>query len=203
PDEATAGVWRQSFPVPFGDEAQTAVAQAGISKSLLYAIMRHESGFSPTALSPVGARGLVQLMPTSARGIAELYGIPSLGAGALSRPGYNLQIGALFLSQLLSFYRSNHVIVAAAYNAGPYAAAGWVKKWRHLPTDAFVESIPYPITRTYVMQVTASAQTYAWLYPEWGEIERDQLGRSPAMPGTFGPFMKRPDDSESLRAAVN
>ncbi len=203
PDEATAGVWRQSFPVPFGDEAQTAVAQAGISKSLLYAIMRHESGFSPTALSPVGARGLVQLMPTSARSIAELYGIPSLGAGALSRPGYNLQIGALFLSQLLSFYRSNHVIVAAAYNAGPYAAAGWVKKWRHLPTDAFVESIPYPITRTYVMQVTASAQTYAWLYPEWGEIERDQLGRSPAMPGTFGPFMKRPDDSESLRAAVN
>lgn len=67
-----------------------------------------------------------------------------------------------------------------------------MKKWGHLPTDAFVESMPFPQTRAYVMQVTATAQTYAWLYPEWGEIERDTLARSPTLPRTLGPFMQRP-----------
>ncbi len=192
PDNATASAWRQAFPQAFYSEASDAAQKADISRTLLYAIMRHESAFIPTTVSKAGAYGLVQLLPSAAKSIAELYKLPVPGTGGLLKPAPNLQIGALYLSQLLSFYRNNQAAAAAAYNAGPYAVQGWMKKWGHLPTDAFVESMPFPQTRAYVMQVTATAQTYAWLYPEWGEIERDTLARSPTLPRTLGPFMQRP-----------
>ncbi len=191
PDDSTAQMWRQSFPRAFADEAGAASQTAGISRSLLYAIMRHESAFVPTAVSKAGAYGLVQLLPGSAKSVAELHKLPYAGAASLLKPQINLAIGAHYLAQMLSFYRGNLQVTAAAYNAGPYAARDWVKRWQHLPTDAFVENIPYPATRAYVMQVSASAQTYAWLYPEWQELAADKVGRSPLLPQGFGPFMQR------------
>ncbi|MBI5607542.1 MAG: transglycosylase SLT domain-containing protein [Deltaproteobacteria bacterium] len=192
PDDSTAQVWRQSFPQAFYDEVDAATAQAAIGRSILYAIVRHESAFIPTVVSKAGAYGLVQVLPSAARSIAELYDLPYGGTGALLRPATNLQIGALYLAQLMSFYKGNLPVVAAAYNAGPYAARDWVKRWQNQPTDVFVENIPYPATRAYVMQVTASAQTYAWLYPEWQEISAGSLLRSPNLPRGFGPFMQKP-----------
>lgn len=192
PDDATAAVWRQSFPTPFLVETEAASQQARIGKALLYAIMRHESHFNPNAVSKANAHGLVQLLPNAAKAVAELHGVPVQGVQGLYKPGYNLQVGALYLAQLLSFFGGNQGLAAAAYNCGPYATKGWVQRWKDLPTDAFVETIPYPATRAYVMQVTATAQTYAWLYPEWGEIERDGLARNPMLPRVFGPFMVRP-----------
>ncbi len=198
PDDSTAGVWRQSFPKAFYTEAVTAAKSAEISKSFLYSIMRHESAFVPTAVSKAGAYGLVQLLPSAAKMIAGVYDLPAPGAGGLKRPETNLQIGALYLSQLLSFYRNNQALAAAAYNAGPYAVQGWVKKAGTLPTDVFVETIPYPATRAYVMQVTATAQTYAWLYPEWQEIQRDILARPAKLPGSLGPFLVKPAESTAV-----
>lgn len=191
PDDSTAQMWRQSFPRAFAEEALAASQSAGISRSLLYAIMRHESAFVPTAVSKAGAYGLVQLLPGSAKNVAELHKLPYAGAASLLRPQINLAIGAHYLAQMLSFYKGNLQVTAAAYNAGPYAARDWVKRWQHLPTDAFVENIPYPATRAYVMQVSASAQTYAWLYPEWQELAADKVARSPLLPQGFGPFMQR------------
>ena len=198
PDDSTAGVWRQSFPKAFYAEAEPAAKAAEIPKSFLYAIMRHESAFVPTAVSKAGAYGLVQLLPSAAKMIAGVYDLPAPGAGGLKRPETNLQIGALYLSQLLSFYRNNEALAAAAYNAGPYAVQGWVKKAGTLPTDVFVEAIPYPATRAYVMQVTATAQTYAWLYPEWQEIQRDLLARPVKLPASLGPFLVKPGQSAAL-----
>lgn len=198
PDDSTASAWRQSFPKPFFQETADGAQKAEIPRTFLYSIMRHESAFNPVAASKAGAYGLVQLLPSAAKGIADLYHIPWGGQGALFKPAYSLQIGALYLAQLLSMYRNNEALAAAAYNAGPYAVQAWHKKWAGLPTDAFVESIPYPATRAYVMQVTATAQTYAWLYPEWQEIERDQLARSPVVPQTLGPFMQREKPAERV-----
>lgn len=191
PDDSTAQMWRQSFPRAFAEEAVSASQTAGISRSLLYAIMRHESAFVPTAVSKAGAYGLVQLLPGSAKNVSELHKLPYAGPASLLRPQINLAIGAHYLAQMLSFYRGNLQVTAAAYNAGPYAARDWVKRWQHLPTDAFVENIPYPATRAYVMQVSASAQTYAWLYPEWQELAADKVARAPLLPQAFGPFMQR------------
>ena len=203
PDDSTAGAWRQSFPKAFYAEAESAASNAAISKSFLYAIMRHESAFVPTAVSKAGAYGLVQLLPSAARMIASVYDLPAPGVGGLKRPETNLQIGALYLTQLLSFYRNNQALAAAAYNAGPYAVQGWVKKAGALAgdppaTDVFVEAIPYPATRAYVMQVTATAQTYAWLYPEWQEIQRDVLSRPVKLPTSLGPFLAKPGESTAV-----
>lgn len=203
PDDSTAQMWRQSFPRAFAEEAGQASQAAGISQSLLYAIMRHESAFVPTAVSHAGAYGLVQLLPGAAKNVADLHRLPYAGAGSLLRPQVNLSIGAHYLAQMLSFYKGSLQVTAAAYNAGPYAARDWVKRWAHLPTDAFVENIPYPATRAYVMQVTASAQTYAWLYPEWQELGGDRLARNPMLPQGFGPFMQRPGAQQQQAALVN
>jgi soluble lytic murein transglycosylase-like protein/lipopolysaccharide biosynthesis regulator YciM len=198
PDDSTASAWRQSFPKAFFQETADGAQKAEIPRTFLYSIMRHESAFNPTAASKAGAYGLVQLLPSAAKAIADLHKIPWGGQGALFKPAYSLQIGGLYLAQLLSMFRNNEALAAAAYNAGPYAVQAWHKKWAGQPTDAFVESIPYPATRAYVMQVTATAQTYAWLYPEWQEIERDQLARSPVVPQTLGPFMVREKAAERV-----
>ncbi len=192
PDDSTASAWRQSFPRAFHEEVVASSQRADIPKTFLYAIMRHESGFNPTAASKAGAYGLVQLIEPAAKTIAELYKMPVMGRGGLFRPSYNLTVGGLYLAQLLGFYRNNAAMAAAAYNAGPRAVQAWHGKWAGQPTDAFVESIPYPATRAYVMQVLASAQTYAWLYPEWGEMERDRLARAAQIPQTLGPFLQKP-----------
>lgn len=198
PDDSTAAAWRQGFPKAFASEAESAARNATINRSFLYAIMRHESAFVPTAVSKAGAYGLVQLLPSAAKMIASVYDLPAPGIAGLKHPETNLQIGALYLSQLLSMYRGNVALAAAAYNAGPYAVQGWVKKAGTGPTDLFVETIPYPATRAYVMQVTATAQTYAWLYPEWNELERDRLARPTRLPQSLGPFLKKPEQATAL-----
>lgn len=193
PDDSTAQMWRQTFSTPFGEHFEQAAQGAGIARSLLYAIARHESSFVPSLVSKAGAYGLVQLLPGAAKNVADLHGVSFGGAASLLQPKANLQLGALYLNQLLSFYRGNLPLAAAGYNAGPYAVRDWVKKKPQAPTDVFVEEIPYPATRAYVMQVTATAQTYAWLYPQWGELRRDKLGRDARLPKDFGPFMQKPD----------
>lgn len=198
PDPSTVGVWRQSFPRSHLEPATAAAKGAGIPLSLLFAIMRHESSYVPTVISGAGAYGLTQVLPGVAKNIADLYKLPRPSTAALLQPAPNLQVGALYLSQLASLFRGNIALIAAGYNAGPYAVQGWIKRWSQLPTDALVESIPFPATRAYVMQVTASAQTYAFLYPEWNEQERDRLGRSALLPTSLGPFMKPPKGTASV-----
>lgn len=198
PDESTVGMWRQSFPRTHLEPAAAAAKGAGIPLSLLFAIMRHESSYVPTVVSGAGAYGLTQVLPAVAKNIADLYKLPRPSNADLLRPAPNLQVGALYLSQLANLFRGNIALIAAGYNAGPYAVQGWIKRWSQLPTDALVESIPYPATRAYVMQVTASAQTYAFLYPEWNEQERDRLGRSALLPTSLGPFMKAPKGTASV-----
>lgn len=192
PDDSTAQVWRQSFPRAFADEASSAAGAAGINRAFLYAIMRHESSFVATTVSKAGAYGLVQLLPAVAKNVADLYKVPFGGVPSLLKPQPNLSLGALYLAQLLNFYKGNMVLAAAGYNAGPYATRDWITRWQDQPTDVFVELIPYPATRAYVMQVTATAQTYAWLYPEWQELRRDELARVPVLPRQLGPFMQLP-----------
>jgi soluble lytic murein transglycosylase len=199
PDDATAKVWRQSFPKAFFEETAAGADAAGVARSFVYAIMRHESGFVPTARSGANAWGLLQLLPEVARNVAEVVGLQKPSARELLQPTVNTRMGAHYLAQIGSFVRGNHLLVAAAYNAGPYAVHGWAKKAAGQPSDVFVENIPYPATRAYVMQVAAAAQTYAFLYPEWRELERDRLGRGALVPASFGPFMQKAQ--EPARAA--
>lgn len=189
PEGGAVALWRQAFPTPWSKLFHAAADAAGIPRSLLYAVARHESSFVPSATSGAGAIGLVQLLPTVARRIAGLYGRRKPRARALRRPKVSLPLGAWYLAELNQFLQDSHPLVTAAYNAGPYAVRRWIKRIGVVPTDVFIESIPYRGAAAYAMRVCTTAATYAWLYPQWQELTTVDLGRSPMVPEVLGPFM--------------
>ncbi|MCO4761544.1 MAG: transglycosylase SLT domain-containing protein [Myxococcales bacterium] len=189
PGGAAVDLWRQAFPTPWPKLFERAATTAGVPQSLLYAVARHESSFVPTATSGAGAIGLVQLLPTVARRIAGLYRQRKPKPRALRRPRVSLPLGAWYLTELNQFLRDSHPLVTAAYNAGPYAVRRWIKRIGIVPTDVFIESIPYRGAAAYAMRVCTTAATYAWLYPQWQELPIIGLGRAPMVPRVLGPFM--------------
>lgn len=197
PDDSTAGVWRVAYATPWREEFTTAATQAGIPLSLLYAVARHESHFVANARSSAGAVGVVQLLPTVAARIAGLYGLKKRSSRALLKPAYNAAIGARYLAQISSFLRGNLALVLGAYNAGPYAIRRWLKRSGPVPTDVFVESIPYGQARNYARGVLATAHAYAVLNPSWGEVGTIAAGRPKMAPVDLGPFMVPPVQGEA------
>lgn len=141
------------FPLPLKRTFSQMAQERTMNTSLLYAISRQESALYPLAQSPVGARGLMQLMPATARETAGKLGVPYRNEQQLFDPAMNIRLGSAYLKRLLDVYDGNRIPAAAAYNAGP----GRVKRWReqsdNKPMDVWVESIPYRETRNYVQNV--------------------------------------------------
>ena len=191
PDVSVVQVWRSAFPVPWLKEFDRAAKATGVSRSYLYAIARHESSFHPKAKSSAGAIGLLQLLPIVARRVAKLYGLRVPSKRSMQRPGVSVGLGARYIAQLSSMFGGNRALVSAGYNAGPYAVRGWLRKQDRIATDVFVESLAYRGARRYVARVEATAQSYAWLYPEWQEGVRLLEGRPALVPARLGPFMRR------------
>ncbi|WP_439834205.1 transglycosylase SLT domain-containing protein [Aeromonas enteropelogenes] len=141
------------FPKPYKQTFSQVARERAVNMSLLYAISRQESALYPRAQSPVGARGLMQLMPATAKETASKIGVPYRSEQQLFDPAINIRLGSAYLKRLLDVYDGNRILAAAAYNAGP----GRVKLWREQsadkPMDVWVESIPYRETRNYVQNV--------------------------------------------------
>ena len=141
------------FPLPLKRTFSQMAQERTMNTSLLYAISRQESALYPQAQSPVGARGLMQLMPATAKETAGKLGVPYRNEQQLFDPAMNIRLGSAYLKRLLDVYDGNRILAAAAYNAGP----GRVKRWRdqsdNKPMDVWVESIPYKETRNYVQNV--------------------------------------------------
>jgi soluble lytic murein transglycosylase len=123
---------------------------------LLLAIARQESRFSPGVASPVGAVGLLQLMPTTA---AEVAG-EKLSAAQLREPDRSAVLGARYLGGLLQQWQGNPWLTVASYNAGPGAAASWVSGELDEDPELWVERIPYPETRLYTKKVLGNLWAY-------------------------------------------
>ena len=140
--------------------------------SYLYAIARQESALNPEAESPVGARGLMQLMPATAKATAKKIDFDYDNSEQLLDPDVNIRLGSAYISQLLKKYDGNRLLATAAYNAGPHR----VKRWRNdedgirLPADVWVETIPYRETRGYVKNVLA----YNLIYGHF--LENESMG---------------------------
>jgi len=150
--------WGLIYPLAFREDVGKNAAANAIPESLIWAIMRTESTYSPSALSPVGAVGLMQMMPATAEMISK-------GDGArLSRPELNIRLGARHLKDLLSSFNQNVSLVAAAYNAGSGNVRRWQKGFGTLPLDEFVENIPFNETREYVKRVVSAMELYQRLY---------------------------------------
>lgn len=150
------------FPIPFHEQIKAAVRQTTIDPHFVFAIAKQESAFNSDATSPVGAMGLMQLMPTTAKATAKK-------AGLLYRPqdllqaDKNITLGSRYLDELLVAFSGNRILASAAYNAGPSRVKQWMNKNENkLPYDVWIETIPYKETRFYVQNVLSFAVVYAY-----------------------------------------
>lgn len=152
---------RLAYPLAYRAQIEEAVAGTGVPASLLTALVKQESRFDPLARSWVGATGLAQLMPGTAKAIATRQGI---ALGPLTDPALNLWLGARYLADVQNQLGGRAVLAVAAYNAGPRPVRRWMEQRGHLPVDIWVERIPYPETRHYVKKVFANLWNYRDLY---------------------------------------
>ena len=154
-------VWSFLYPKAYGELVLKYSEQAGVAPSLAYAVMRAESAFTPSATSPVGARGLMQLMPqTAAMLLQEKKIVPE----RLYDPELNIRLGTKHLRELIDKYGGNETAVIASYNAGASNVNRWLKSYANLQGEEFIESIPFGETRDYVKKVLAVAALYRRLY---------------------------------------
>ncbi|EHA62234.1 transglycosylase SLT domain-containing protein [Synechococcus sp. WH 8016] len=147
---------RSQHPRLLSEVFDTASQQEAVRSELLMAIAKQESRFSPSVSSPVGAIGLLQLMPATAE---ELAG-DSLSQEQLREPTRNAKLGARYLRQLLGQWQGNIVLAVASYNAGPGAASRWVTPDLKQDPELWVERIPYPETRLYTKKVLGNLWAY-------------------------------------------
>ncbi|OOF09370.1 murein transglycosylase [Salinivibrio sp. PR5] len=128
--------------------------ERGVDKTTLMALSRQESAFFTHAVSHVGARGLMQLMPRTARETSRELGYDYEGPASLSDPGVNIRLGSGYLKMMLDRFESNRILAFAAYNAGPHRVSRWLERSQgHMDAIAFIESIPFYETRHYVQNV--------------------------------------------------
>lgn len=158
-----------AYPVPALDWPE------GPERALVLGLIRQESNFHPGAISSAGARGLMQLMPPTARLVARQLEAAYHEDKLIRDPSYNVTLGAAYLASLLERFDGSYMLALAGYNAGPSRPARWVKEYGDPrkgeidPID-WIEMIPFPETRNYVQRVLEAAQVY-----------RQRLGGDPAL----------------------
>ena len=139
---------------------------SGSGKALAYAIARQESEFNVGAVSSAGARGLLQLLPTTAKEVARRAGLDYSATRLVTDAGYNATLGAAFLGEQLARFKGSYVLTFAGYNAGPRRAQQWIARYgdpRGKDVDTvvdWIERIPYTETRSYVQRVMENYQVY-------------------------------------------
>jgi len=161
-DSAPTYFLNMYYPQKYGDEIEKMAKKRGIDPNLVRALILQESYYDPTAKSRVGATGLMQLMPPTAKEHAGRLGIP-FAVSRLENPEVNVTLGTFHLKMLIDMFSGNTYLAVASYNAGQ----GNVMKWRRAnprrPMDEFLESIPFPETRNYVKRVTMLKSSYSRL----------------------------------------
>ena len=180
-------ILEQAYPDRYWDLTQQATEGFGYDARIFHALVREESSFNEQIVSWAGAKGLSQLMPATARRVAEWLGI-RVNSTNIFDPLTNLRIGSRYLEYLREYFGGNMVLAVPAYNAGEGNVGKWLKATDNPPTDEFVESIPIRETRHYVKRVLGTYQLYNTLY---GTGPCTRTGRptttSRAPPGSEGP----------------
>ncbi|MGV8939560.1 MAG: transglycosylase SLT domain-containing protein [Allorhizobium sp.] len=157
---------------------------SGSGKALAYAIARQESAFNPAAISPADARGLLQILPGTAKGVASRYGIAYSKEKLTTDAGYNATLGAHYLGEQIDSFGGSYILTFIAYNAGPKRVPEWLARYgdpRGLPIDDvvdWIERIPFPETRNYVQRVMENYQIYKARLGQQTDIAHDlRFGR--------------------------
>ena len=163
-NDPNSEVYRLAYPKAYPRFVTSYAEQYKYKPAMLWAIMREESTFRPEVVSPVGAIGLLQIMPYTGQEIADGLGVKGFTAERLYDPEINIGFSAWYVRKLLSKYGGNEALAIGSYNAGPDAMDRWLKARGDLALDEFVEEIPYTETRRYVKRVLMSYGIYEALY---------------------------------------
>lgn len=156
--------WEMAFPRAYDDALKKSAVKEGVPAEFVWGIMRAESQYRYDAVSPVGALGLMQIMPGTGKKLADLAGDRDFRAERLLEPPVAVHLGAYYLHRLGSGLESSWPLVAAAYNAGPHRVHSWLLSFGDLDYDEFIEHIPFLETRNYVKRVVRYAMVYEDLY---------------------------------------
>jgi soluble lytic murein transglycosylase len=150
------------FPQPFDDIVLRNAKRFSLTPEYVYGVMRQESAMNSTAQSHAGARGLMQLMPATAKEVAMQLKIKSPNRAALLQPKVNVELGSKYLRSMLDRYDDQQVLATASYNAGPHRVKRWLPLTEKMSADVWVDTIPYDETRKYVQRVMAYSTVYEW-----------------------------------------
>ena len=144
------------FPKAFDEEINRHANIEKIAPAWAFAIARRESSFMTDARSPAGAKGLMQLMPNTAKSLRK----GKINRSYLLNADNNIELGTRYLKKLLDRNSGNQVLATASYNAGPHRVKTWLKNLKAIPADIWIETIPYKETRNYVKSVLAYQEIY-------------------------------------------
>lgn len=151
------------FLAPYGDQVRSAALNQSLDDAWVYGLMRQESRFITNAKSTVGASGLMQLMPATAKWVAKKIGLRDFNHGRVNDTETNVLLGTSYMRLVMENLDNHPVLASAAYNAGP----GRAKKWRAdrpLEGAIYAETIPFSETRDYVKKVMSNAVYYSALF---------------------------------------
>jgi soluble lytic murein transglycosylase len=148
------------YPTPYRDMMDSFVRDTQLDEAWVYGLIRQESRFVSIARSGVGASGLMQVMPATAKWIAKRMGMSDYHPGLIHRAETNIQLGTYYLRHVLDQMKGQSVMATAAYNAGPSRPKRWADD-KPMEGAIYAETIPFAETRDYVQKVMANAHFYA------------------------------------------
>lgn len=152
--------WRHAYPRAFDQEVATSATTHAVDPEFILSIMRTESSFRPAVKSPVGAYGLMQIMPGTATQIGRSDKDARAHAARFKSPESNVWLGGWYLARLLERYNGQLAPAIGAYNAGPGAMDKWIASHGGMELDEFVERVPYRETRRYIRRVLETYMVY-------------------------------------------
>ncbi|MDJ0533131.1 MAG: transglycosylase SLT domain-containing protein [Xenococcaceae cyanobacterium MO_207.B15] len=167
--------WWSLFPFPYRQEILNYADQDKINPLLVLSVMRKESTFEADIGSRVGAVGLMQVIPSTAKWVAEQAKIPDY---SLPKPEDNIKIGTWYLAYNHKRYQDNSLYAIASYNAGTGNVNQWLKRYNTKDLDVFVEQIPFPETKDYVEGVFGNYWNYLRLYnPKIQQLLKNKINQ--------------------------
>lgn len=169
------------YIAPYRDLASAYAQENGLDEAWVYGLMRQESRFVDYARSGVGAQGLMQIMPATAKWISRQLGLGKNAHAGVGKPETNIRFGTYYLKHIFDSLGQSPVLATAGYNAGPGRARRWQAE-RPLEGAIYVESIPFYETREYVKKVLANAMFYRNRFGGVSQPLKDRLGVIPAHP---------------------
>jgi len=181
--------WRLAYPKAYDKLVEKSSQVYSVPTELVWAHIRAESFYNPNALSPVGAKGLLQIMPYTANKIFDLemvkgQRVPASATSAyfvdtmsnhLMNPVLNIQVGSSYLGRLKKVFKGSYPLMAAAYNGGPHRVKLWSSQFGRIDMDEFIERIPFSETKSYVKKIIFFKYVYTSVYKSDSSVDLKKM----------------------------